>query len=118
MSASGNPDFDRILDELFRAYRKSYSDPEPGPNFMPALWRAIDSRRSFSLAFGRWARGFVTAAAALAMVMAILVAIPSRQISPVYMATYLDVLVDDTRTDNPAYIEVVRHDSAWESNVQ
>ncbi len=85
---------------------------------MPALWRAIDSRRSFSLAFGRWARGFVTAAAALAMVMAILVAMPPRQISPVYMATYIDVLDDDPRTDNPAYTEVVHRDSAWESNAQ
>ncbi|MDP3000385.1 MAG: hypothetical protein Q8N47_23070, partial [Bryobacterales bacterium] len=84
-----NSELNRRLDGLLVRYRDACPDPEPGPNFMPNLWQAIDSRRSFALSFGRWARGLVTAAAALAMLMAVFVAMPSRQVSPVYLATYI-----------------------------
>jgi len=113
-----NPELDRRLDGLLLRYRAACPDPEPGPNFMPALWQAIDSRRSFALSFGRWAKGLVTAAAALAMLMAVFVAMPSRQVSPVYLATYIDVLDDDSGTDNPALLEISRHDATVESNAQ
>ena len=113
-----NPELDRRFDGLLVRYRNACPDPEPGPNFMPALWQAIDSRRSFALSFGRWARGLVTAAAALAMLMAVFVAMPSPQVSPVYLATYIDVLDDDSGTDNPALLEISRHDAAVESNAR
>ncbi len=113
-----NPELDRRLDGLLVRFRDACPDPEPGPNFMPALWQAIDSRRSFALSFGRWAKGLVTAAAALAMLMAVFVAMPSRQVSPVYLATYIDVLDDDSRTDNPALLEISRHDATVESNAR
>ena len=113
-----NPELERRLDGLFARYRDACPDPEPGPNFMPALWQSIDSRRSFALSFGRWARGLVTAAAALAMLTAVFIAMPSRQVSPVYLATYIDVLDDDGRTDNPALLEISHQDLAGESNAQ
>jgi hypothetical protein len=113
-----NPELERRLDGLLVRYRDACPDPEPGSNFMPALWQAIDSRRSFALSFGRWARGLVTAAAALAMLMAVFVAMPSRQVSPVYLATYIDVLDDDSGTDNPALLEISHRDSASGSNAQ
>jgi hypothetical protein len=52
------------------------------------------------------------------MLMAVFVAMPSPQVSPVYLATYVDVLDDDGRADNPAFVEVAHQDAAWESNVQ
>jgi hypothetical protein len=113
-----NSELERRLDGLFVRYRDACPDPEPGPNFMPAVWQSIDSRRSFALSFGRWARGLVTAAAALAMLMAVFVALPSRQVSPVYLATYIDVLDDDSGTDNPALLEISHHDSASGNNAQ
>ena len=113
-----NPEIDRRFDGLLVRYRNACPDPEPGPNFMPALWQAIDSRRSFALSFGRWARGLVTAAAALAMLMAVFVAMPSRQVSPVYLATYIDVLDDDSGTDSPAVLEISHFDAASGSNAQ
>ena len=113
-----NPELERRLDGLLLRYRDACPDPEPGPNFMPALWQSIDSRRSFALSFGRWARGLVTAAAALAMLTAVFIAMPSRQVSPVYLATYIDVLDDDGRTDNPALLEISHQDLAGESNAQ
>ena len=113
-----NPELERRLDGLLLRYRDACPDPEPGPNFMPALWQSIDSRRSFALSFGRWARGLVTAAAALAMLMAVFVAMPSRQVSPVYLATYIDVLDDDSGTDSPAVLEISHSNPASESNAQ
>ena len=113
-----NSELERRLDGLLLRYRDACRDPEPGPNFMPALWQSIDSRRSFALSFGRWARGLVTAAAALATLMAVFVAMPSRQVSPVYLATYIDVLDDDSGTDNPALLEISHHDSASGNNAQ
>ena len=113
-----NPELERRLDGLLVRYRDACPDPEPGPNFMPALWQSIDARRSFALSFGRWARGLVTAAAALVMLMAVIVAMPSRQVSPVYLATYVDVLDDESRTDNAAFLEITNHGSASESNAQ
>jgi hypothetical protein len=112
------PELERRFDGLLVRYRDACPDPEPGPNFMPALWQAIDSRRSFALSFGRWARGLVTAAAALAVLMAVFVSMPSPQVSPVYLATYIDVLDDDGRADNPALLEVSHLDLAGESNIQ
>jgi hypothetical protein len=117
-SFSENPELERQLDAVFASYRDACPDPEPGPNFMPALWQSIESRRSFALSFRRWARGLVTAAAAVAMLMAIFVSIPSSQVSPVYLATYIDVLDDDSRPDNPALAEITHQDPAWESNIQ
>lgn len=113
-----NPELERRLDALLVSYRSAYPDPEPGPDFMPALWRGIEARRTFALSFGRWARGFVTAAAAVAMLVAILVAVPSRQVSPVYLATYIDVLDDDSQADNPALAELAHPDLAGGSSYQ
>lgn len=113
-----NPELERRLDAFFSSYRDACPDPEPGPNFMPALWQSIESRRTFAFSFRRWARGLVTFAAAAAMLMAIFVSIPSSQVSPVYLATYIDVLDDDSRPDNPALAEIAHQDPAWESNIQ
>jgi hypothetical protein len=113
-----NPELERRLDAVFSSYRDACPDPEPGPNFMPALWQSIDSRRTFALSFRRWARGLVTFAAAAAMLMAIFVSIPSSQVSPVYLATYVDVLDDDSSPDNAALAEIAHQDPAGESNIQ
>jgi hypothetical protein len=43
---------------------------------------------------------------------------PSRQVSPVYLATYIDVLDDDSGADNPALLEISHNGLASGSNVQ
>jgi len=115
---SRSPDPERRLDELFSSYRAACPDPEPGPNFMPTLWQKIDARRNFALSFGRWARGLVTAGAAIAMLMAVIVGLPSYRNASVYLATYVDVLDDESRTDNPDFTEIAHHDPGAESNIQ
>ena len=32
------------LDELFRAYRQSFADVDPGSGFMPGVWEKIEAR--------------------------------------------------------------------------
>ena len=78
------------LNALFRAYGEACVPPEPSANFMPQLWQRIEARQTFSFFFGRVARGFVTAAVAASLGMAIYLASPRH--SSVYTSTYIDVL--------------------------
>lgn len=103
---SGNSELDIELDSLFAAYRRACPDPEPSASFTPALWQAIDARRGFALSFGRWARGLATAAAALAMLAAIFVALPTQQTSPVYLVSYVESLDSANSLDTMAYAEI------------
>ena len=44
------------LDALFTEYRAACPDPEPGADFMPALWRRIEARRTATVSvFRHWA---------------------------------------------------------------
>ena len=85
------------LDELFAAYRDALPDRDASAGFMPELWRRIDQRRRPALAFGRFARGFVTAA--LALCVAITAVTWSMPGNSVYTATYVDVLDSDRNVD-------------------
>src|SRR6185436_1507965 len=80
------------LDSLFQAY---YSACEPGPvspNFMPELWQKIERAQSATFSFQRIAKGFVTAAAALSLILAVVGFLPARLNSPVYNVSYVDAL--------------------------
>src|SRR5882724_7245266 len=77
---------------LLSQYRESLPDLEPRANFMPELWEGIESRRRLSLSLGRIAKGFVTAAAALCLLMSALFVVPQKSPSPISSVNYLDVL--------------------------
>jgi hypothetical protein len=81
------------LDELFAAYRDALSDREPSAGFTPELWRRIDQRRKPNYIFGRFARGFVTAALALCFAITAITWYPSM--NSVYTVSYVDVLDAD-----------------------
>jgi hypothetical protein len=81
------------LDRLFRAYRNSLPDPEPGANFMPLVWERIERSRSATLSFRRIAQAFVTAAFALSLLMALLAVAP-RERSASSSPTYIEVIAD------------------------
>ena len=99
----------QALNTLFRAYRDACVPPEPSANFMPQLWQRIEARQRFSFFFGRVARGFVTAAIAASLGMAIYLATPRN--SSVYATTYFDVLAA-SRTDNPDVYDTGGYDLA------
>jgi len=98
------------LNALFRAYGKACIAPEPSANFMPQLWQKIESRQTFSFFFGRVARGFVTAAVAATVAMAVYLTIPHA--SGPYTTTYVEVLAASHNTDNPDLMETAGYDLA------
>ena len=106
------------LDALLRSYREACPDPEAGADFMPELWRRIEARRGVPVVFRRLTQRFVTLAAALCLIMMVYLAYPRPQISPVYTATYVDVLAEDSVPDNPAYLEAIHYETGRENGLR
>lgn len=98
------------LDRLFREYREASFDPEPSVNFTPCLWQKIEKAQGVTLMFRRISRVFVTAAAALSLVLAAVMTIPSRQLAP--PATYVETLADHHTVD---YIDAAYSDPETET---
>jgi hypothetical protein len=100
---------DQRLQALFAAYRDAVPDPEPGRDFMPQLWQRIDAGRTLSYSLKRMARGIISAAAAAALVMGILLALPQSHITP----SYLELLAAGQPHDGLADTEIVQvlHDN-------
>jgi hypothetical protein len=94
---------ERQLAALFQAYRASVPNPEASARFMPVLWERIDARRKFSF---RLAKAFVTAAAALSLLLGAFLASPALRDSLVYSASYVDVLDENHSTEAMAYADV------------
>jgi hypothetical protein len=94
---------------LLSQYREAFPELEPRPNFMPELWQSIESRRRLGLSLGRIAKGFVTAAAALCLLMSALFVVPQKSpTSPISSVNYLDVLSaasDDSADVDPMPVE-------------
>jgi hypothetical protein len=87
--------FPSDLDGLFAAYRDSFDGLDGSRNFMPDLWAKIEQRQRVTYGFRRMASGFVTAAAAICLMLSALLWTPS-QLSPSSTgSTYVDVLVED-----------------------
>jgi len=96
------------LDTLFRAYREACVTPEPSANFMPQLWQRIESRQTFSFFFGRVARGFVTAAVAATLAMAVYLSVPRSSGS--YSSSYVEVLAASHSADSPDLYETAGYE--------
>lgn len=94
------------LDRLFVAYREACSAPETNPDFMPQLWRMIDARRSVTYSFGRWTQAFVTAAAALCILLGLLQTNqPPRP--TFYTQTYIEALQEESAAEGATYYEAL-----------
>ena len=79
------------LDELFRAYREACPDPEPSINFMPEMWTKIEAREVSTNWFGRMAKGLVTAAVALSVILGMLASTPNQAVE-YFNATFVEAL--------------------------
>jgi len=79
------------LDALFRSYHMACEPREVSVNFMPELWQKIEKVQSATFSFRRIARSFVTVAAALSMVLAVIGFVPRRN-SAAYSVTYVEAL--------------------------
>jgi acyl dehydratase len=98
------------LDALFAAYRAACPDAEPGADFMPQLWQRIEGRRTFSFFLGRLASGFVTAAVAATLAMAVYLYYP-RTGNPYYSESYVEALAGHSG-DNAEFFEAVYLESS------
>src|SRR5512138_3568692 len=91
-------EIERQLDTLLACYREACSAPEPSANFMPRLWEQIEARQSVSYTFGRLTRAFVSAAAAICILLGLLQAyLPSQP--NFYTQTYVEALEQESPTD-------------------
>jgi len=79
------------LDTLFRAYHVACEPREVSVNFMPELWQKIEKVQSATFSFRRIAKSFVTAAAALSLVLAIVSFVPLQH-PHAYNVTYVEAL--------------------------
>src|SRR5947208_8095571 len=104
------------LDTLFRAY---YSACEPEPvsaNFMPELWQKIERAQSVTFSFQRISKGFVTAAAALSLALAVVGFFPAHQNPAFTSASYIEALAAHTEalaahSDSNEYVDFLHLDS-------
>ena len=87
------------LGALFAEYKSLIGDPEPSANFMPQLWRRIESRQNVLLRVKRISQMFVAAAAAICILFATMAAVPNRQD---VSSSYVDVLAQAYPTENLA----------------
>jgi hypothetical protein len=94
----------RKLDELFAAYAEACPTPETSSDFMPKLWQKIEAGRSASYSFGRWTRAFVTAAAAICLLLGLLqVYLPSQP--TFYSQTYIEALMEENPAESATLVE-------------
>jgi hypothetical protein len=98
---------DLELNDLFAQYRAACPEPEPSANFMPAIWRRIDSRRSFRLVFQQLARPLMAGSAALVVLLLILNLVSSER-TRIAPPTYVDALLAEHTAEKTYYTEAIR----------
>lgn len=84
-------DSNQKLDRLMMAYKASCPDPEVSADFMPGLWRRIESRNHFAFRLRRWSQA-VLATTALACLAMFAVLVSRGGLGPV---SYVEALADD-----------------------
>lgn len=85
----------RELEGLFTSYREVLPDVDASAAFTPGLWSRIDQRRGYTYSLRRIARGFVTAAAAITLMLSAALWIPNQLGRTNTNGNYVDVLADD-----------------------
>lgn len=109
MSLANN--HEQRLDRLFADYRTACPDPEPGANFMPALWQRIEARRNPVLQWVTLSRRALVGALALCLVLGFVMgtALSSSQF---YQSTYIEALDDDAAPEDLAAMHPVSMETA------
>ena len=98
---------DSGLDDLFANYRSACPEPEPSANFMPGIWRRIESRHSFRFVFQQLARPVMAGSAALVVLLLILNMVSSQQ-ARLSDPSYVDALMADHTAEKTYYTEAIR----------
>ncbi|MGQ9634263.1 MAG: hypothetical protein ACUVXB_08435 [Bryobacteraceae bacterium] len=110
-------ELDKELDRLLAAYREVCEPPEPGPDFMPRLWEKIEARRSVSYSFARLSRAFITAAAAIFLLLVVLQT--TSWTPPVfYTQSYVEALAEASASDAASSFEISLYEAAGGDHYQ
>jgi hypothetical protein len=104
-SNPGSNDAEARLDELFRAYRATWPDPDASANFLPNMWARIEAREVSGNWFGRVAKTLVTAALAATVILGMIIS-SMNQSSAFFNATFVDAL----RADHASSLEPLHLD--------
>lgn len=105
MESRMNPDDERRLEVFFQTWREACPGPEAGRNFMPELWGRIEARRHRAAVFQRMAASFVTAACAVSLILALMLAIPGGRAPVAESESYAEALVADHSSEAGYYAE-------------
>ena len=97
---------DRQLQDLFQAYRAACPDLDDSPTFMPGLWQRIEARQSMPFAMRRFAQMFISAAAAMCLLMAMLLTTSTPHQPGPGVMTYVEALDSDSSHDMLAYADI------------
>src|SRR5262245_1556807 len=111
-----NGDLNPKLDSLFQEYRNACPEVEGSVNFMPNLWAKIEARQTLPLTMGRFAKLFVSAAAALCLLMSLLLTSPMTSGSAFSLMSYVEALDNDQPHELMAYADLDgdgQGDSLW-----
>jgi hypothetical protein len=95
------------LTGLFAAYREACPENDGGAEFLPAIWRKIESGQSFWFSFERSARGFAAIAVAMCLLLVAL-NFSSSQRSAVGPISYADALANERTAERTYYAEGIR----------
>ena len=97
---------ERGLADLFVKYREACPEIEPGPNFMPELWRKIEARSGFWSVFSHFGRIAAPACAAVCLLFLLLnlASASDTRLAP----TYTDALAADHTAESTYYAEAIR----------
>ena len=87
---------ERRFNDLMVAYTTACGTPEDSANFMPHLWERIEARRRQVFPIRQWAQRFITAGAAICLVLGLVLITPIPQNnSTISLASYLEALADE-----------------------
>jgi len=103
---------DQRLDDLFREYHDACEFSDPSATFMPGLWQKIEKAQSISVAFRRWAKSFVAAAAAVSVIGVLAINLHHDPAGP-NSIRYLEALV---ASNTPDTVELLynTHSESWD----
>lgn len=102
---------DEQLDALFRAFASACPDRDPSANFMPNLWKRIETRQTYAFSFRRMANALVTAAVALSIALGVYMAIPHTHTTQ-GSQSYIEALAEANAVDAPDIVGPVHLDPA------
>ena len=99
------------LNGVFASYKAAVPGPEASTNFMPELWRRIESRRNLTMRFRKLTQLFMAAAAAMSILFITMLSVPAFS-GVEDDGSYVEVLAKAFPTETLASHGIIPRDAA------